>query len=168
MSRSRFCARFCRRPGSNIRASSERQTATVFLRGRPTMSNASGWGWPLTRIVRAGAAALLLPPLCGACTGHGSETHRAELSDFVGFSEADLKRRLGQPDESSGNMTHKFVVYHSVDARYVNPTAGYYYDHDYNVGFGRPPAVAEFNCRVTFVIEKGLVRAYNLAGNGCH
>jgi len=118
-------------------------------------------------IMRADAVALLLPLLCGACTGHGSEAHRAELADFIGISEAELGRRLGQADEVSGNITQKFVVYRNIDARYVNPTAGYRYDHDYNAGFGRPPAIAEFNCRVTFAVENGLVRAYDLAGNGC-
>ncbi len=104
--------------------------------------------------------------VCG-CTGHGSESHRAELSKFIGMSEAELVRRLGQPDESSGDVRQGFVIYDNVDARYVNASAGYHYDHDYRYGFGRAPAIAEFNCKTTFVIENGRVRAYDLTGNGC-
>jgi hypothetical protein len=111
--------------------------------------------------------ALLLPLLACGCTGHGSEAHRADLSKLVGISEAELVRRLGQPDSSSGDPSQKFVVYNHADARYVNPSAGYRYDHDYKYGFGRAPAIAEFNCSMTFVIESGLVRAYDLTGNGC-
>jgi hypothetical protein len=114
-----------------------------------------------------GCGAALLPPLLGGCTGHGSEAHRADLSKLVGISEAELVRRLGQPDSSSGDPRQKFLVYDHADARYVNPSAGYRYDHDYKYGFGRAPAIAEFNCNTTFVIESGLVRAYDLTGNGC-
>jgi hypothetical protein len=49
----------------------------------------------------------------------------------------------------------------------VSPSAGYHYDHDYHYGFGRAPAIAEFNCKTTLVIENGRVRAYDLTGNGC-
>ena len=101
------------------------------------------------------------------CTGHGSESHRAELSSFVGLSEAELVRRLGQPDASSGNVGQQFLVFNNIDARYVNPSAGYHYDHDNSYSSGRAPAIAEFNCKTTFVIENGRVRAYDLTGNGC-
>ena len=105
--------------------------------------------------------------LVEGCTGHGSEAHRAELSNWVGISEAELTRRLGQPDGISGDASQKLVVYNNVDARYVNPSAGYHYDHDYRYGFGRAPAIAEFSCKTTFVIENGRVRAYDLSGTGC-
>src|SRR3954447_9670089 len=100
-------------------------------------------------------AALLLTWLACGCTSHGSEAQRAELSKFVGIGEAELVRRLGQPDSSSGDPSQKFVTYDHADARYVNPSAGYHYDHDFHCGFGRAPAIAEFNCKTTFVIDKG-------------
>jgi hypothetical protein len=112
-------------------------------------------------------AVLVLPLLACSCTGHGSEAHRADLSRLVGISEAELVRRLGQPDSSSGDPSQKFVVYDHDDAGYVNPSAGYHYDHDFRYSFGRAPAIAEFNCKTTFVIEGGLVRAFDLTGNGC-
>jgi hypothetical protein len=117
-------------------------------------------------ITRCGVTLLLLL-FAGGCTGHGSESHRADLARFVGISEAELVRRLGQPDSSSGDEGQKFVTYHNVDARYINPAAGYRYDHDDRPVFGRAPAIAEFNCETTFVIDNGRVRAYDLTGNGC-
>jgi hypothetical protein len=116
--------------------------------------------------MRWGAAIVLSVFACG-CTGHGSEAHRAELSKWVGISEAELIRGLGQPDASSGDVSQKFLVYSNVDARYVNPSAGYHYDYGYHYSLGRPPAIAEFNCKTTFVIANGRVRAFDLTGNGC-
>jgi hypothetical protein len=103
---------------------------------------------------------------CG-CTGHGSEAHRTDLAKLVGMTETELVRRLGQPDSSSGDISQKFLVYDNIDARYVHASAGYRYDHDYGYSFGRAPAIAEFNCKTTFVIVSGRVRAYDLTGNGC-
>ena len=102
--------------------------------------------------------ALALPLIAAGCTGHGSEAHRAELAKWIGASEAELRDRLGPPDASSGELNQKFLVYKNIDARYVNPAAGYRYDHNIGHGFGRPPAIAEFNCNTTFVIENGRVR----------
>ena len=42
-----------------------------------------------------------------------------------------------------------------------------HYDHDYHYGFGRAPAIAEFDWKTTFVVENGRVRAYDLTGTGC-
>lgn len=112
-------------------------------------------------------AALLLSSLVCGCTRHGSEAHRAGLSRWIGISETELTNRLGQPDATSGDVSQKFVIYNDTDARYVNPSAGYRYDHDHPHGFGRPPAIAEFNCKTTFVLENERVRAYDLTGNGC-
>jgi hypothetical protein len=92
------------------------------------------------RRCRLSFVALLLA--CG-CTGHGSEQHRADLSKLVGISEAELERRLGQPDSSSGDVSQKFLVYDHIHARYVNPAVGYRYDHDYPTALGRAPAIAE-------------------------
>ena len=83
------------------------------------------------------------------------------------MTEAELVGRLGQPNSSSGDVSQKFFVYDNIDARYVNASAGYRYDHDYGYSFGRAPAIAEFNCKTTFVIENGRVRAYDLSGTGC-
>jgi hypothetical protein len=83
------------------------------------------------------------------------------------MSETELVRRLGQPDSSSGDVSQQFIVFNNVDARYVDSAAGYRYDHDYHHGSGSTPAIAEFNCKTTFVIENGRVRAYDLTGNGC-
>jgi hypothetical protein len=117
--------------------------------------------------MRCGIRFLAVLLVCG-CTGHGSDQHRADLSKLVGISEAELVRCLGQPDSSSGDLSQKFLVYDKVDAQYVNPSAGYRYDHNYQSSFGRPPAIAEFNCRTTFVIGNGRVLAYDLTGNNCH
>lgn len=86
---------------------------------------------------------------------------------MVGISEAELKRRLGQPDASSGDVSQEFLVYDHIDARYTNPAVGYRYDHDYPTALGRAPATAEFNCKTTFVVGSGRVLAYDLTGNGC-
>jgi hypothetical protein len=83
------------------------------------------------------------------------------------MSKAELVQRLGQPDASSGNTSQEFLVYDNLDARYVNASSGYRYDNDDHYGFGRPPAIAEFKCKTTFVIEDRRVRAYDLTGNGC-
>ena len=120
----------------------------------------------LITVLRRGIG-FVLPLLACGCTGHGSEAHRADLAKWVGISETELVRRLGPPDASSGDVSQKFLVYSNVDARYVSPSAGYHYDHDYHYGFGRAPAIAEFNCKTTLVIENGRVRAYDLTGNGC-
>jgi hypothetical protein len=115
---------------------------------------------------RCGISFVALLLACG-CTGHGSEQRRADLSRLVGISEAELEQRLGQPDSSSGDVSQKFLVYDHIDARYVNPAVGYRYDHDYPTALGRAPAIAEFNCKTTFVIGSGRVLAYDLTGNGC-
>lgn len=86
---------------------------------------------------------------------------------LVGISEAELTRRLGQPDEQSGDVAQRFLTYDNVDARYIRTLAGYHYDYGYFTGVGPPPARAEFRCRTTFVVADGRVRAYDLRGNGC-
>ena len=119
---------------------------------------------PTCHLIAQVGVGFVLPSLACGCTGHGSEAHRADLAKWVGISETELVRRLGRPDASSGDVSQKFLVYSNVDARYVSPSAGYHYDQDCHYGFGRAPAIAEFNCKTTFVIENGRVRAYDLSG----
>jgi hypothetical protein len=105
--------------------------------------------------------------LSGCTGGHGSAAYRAELSTLIGLKEGELVQRLGQPTSTSQSLGQKFLVYRDLDSSYVNPAAGYRYDHnDYPI-LAPPPSRAEFNCRTTFSLENGRVTAFDLQGIGC-
>ncbi len=116
-------------------------------------------------LLLAGLAAVWLLAGCAAAR---PPSHAADIEDLVGLSEAALISRLGQPDDRSGDISQSFLIYNHIDARYVHPSAGYRYDHSYDVGIGRPPSIASFDCRSTFVVRDGVVQAYDLSGIGCN
>jgi hypothetical protein len=113
---------------------------------------------------------LLLPLLIAACAGsskamdqqarYGATDQQARYGAMVGRSEADLTRSFGLPTRRENIEGHAFLIYEQSDVWSGNGGG------TRSRPAGRSGAVA-FECRATFVVVAGVIRAYSLSGSGC-
>jgi hypothetical protein len=104
---------------------------------------------------------LLLSLLITACAGSGKAMdQQARYGAMVGRSEADLTRSFGLPTRRENIEGHAFLIYEQSDVWSGNGGG------TRSRPAGRSGAVA-FECRATFVVVAGVIRAYSLSGSGC-
>jgi hypothetical protein len=113
---------------------------------------------------------LLLSLLITACAGsgkamdqqarYGATDQQARYGAMVGRSEADLTRSFGLPTRRENIEGHAFLIYEQSDVWSGNGGG------TRSRPAGRSGAVA-FECRATFVVVAGVIRAYSLSGSGC-
>lgn len=107
---------------------------------------------------------LVAATLAGCATG---PTRSEVLASLVGHPEADALRVLGAPNrilEASGS---KFLAYDERQVGYA-PAPGFGPYGPFGYGYYFPPAVPyQRVCETTVEVLGGVVRSWNLRGNGC-
>jgi hypothetical protein len=91
---------------------------------------------------------------------YGATDQQARYGAMVGRSEADLTRSFGLPTRRENIEGHAFLIYEQSDVWSGNGGG------TRSRPAGRSGAVA-FECRATFVVVAGVIRAYSLSGSGC-
>ncbi len=103
-----------------------------------------------------------------ASFGDARAEREAQLTGFIGQSEADLVRTLGVPSRQFEADGHRFLAY--VDRR-VELVPGSMLWRPYRYGFGYgpvfPPQAIEQSCETTFEVVGGKVTSFALRGRGC-
>ena len=115
----------------------------------------------------AGAILLLL----GACTTAQDAQRPNRISSLIGADEPAVIRALGPPDSSFQQGPLRVLEYDSLDVEEL----GHLYPFQppifampgLPVSEGGGFQTAEFNCRVTFTLEAGIVRSFDRRGAGC-
>ena len=91
-------------------------------------------------------------------------TRQAELTQFVGKSEAQLVQSIGLPTRIYETGGSKFLAYDQVRTVVDAGSPGW----GWGWGWGWfPPAVYSYGCETTFQVRDAVVQSFSFYGRGC-
>lgn len=110
------------------------------------------------------AALLVATSVAGCATG---PTRSEVLASLVGRPEADAIRTLGAPNRILQANNSRFLAYDERSLNYA-PGPGFGPYGPFGYGYFIPVTVPyERSCETTVEVTGGVVRSWNLRGNGC-
>jgi hypothetical protein len=115
--------------------------------------------------------------LLAGCATATREKYEAALGTWVGKPEEMLVAAWGTPSGGSYAVSKqkKFLTYVHESSETVPGTPPSYQSsksksgkHTYFTPYGgRPERTYHYSCRTTFLVEGGIIKSWQIAGNGC-